>query len=214
MSRMRSSCVYEADADRVDAPLAEPAGRIRRVVVVERADLAAVDGEPAPDRPDPVGRHDPGRLHPEIAVAVAVRNGLAGDLEHVLVALGGDEAEVLDLPLEQLVGRNRRAVADGADGVATLAEGLEDLLDTGEESFGRVARRGGRLRRCELSGPFVDGDDVGERAPRVDADPDSPRHHTPRRVAVSPSQTTPRFRRAGKACRCSAARFVRAVGHC
>ena len=78
----------------------------------------AVDGEPAADGPDPVGGHDPVGLHPEVGVAVAVGHRLAGDLEQELVALGGDEPEVLDLALEQLVGRDGGAVADRAHRVA------------------------------------------------------------------------------------------------
>ena len=84
-------------------------------VLVERPHLGAGEVEPAADSPDEVAGHDPVGLHPEVGVAVAVRHGLPGDLEHRLVALGGDVAEPVDLALEQLVGRDRGAVADRVD---------------------------------------------------------------------------------------------------
>jgi hypothetical protein len=53
---------------------------------------------------------DARRLHPEVAVAVAVGHALAGDLEQVLEPLGGDEADAADVAREQLVGGHGRAV--------------------------------------------------------------------------------------------------------
>ncbi len=102
--------VQEADAEGVDALVAEPARHRAGAVLVERAHLVAVDVEPALDALDQVARDDPVRLHPEVGVAVAVRHRLPGDLEHRLVAGVGDEAEPVDLALEQLVGRDRGAV--------------------------------------------------------------------------------------------------------
>ena len=110
--------VQEAHADRRDAALAEPAGGGHGVRLVEGADLVALEVHPAADGPHVVGGDDARRLDPEVGVAVAVGHRLAGDLEHELVALGRDEAEPLDLALEQLVRRDGRAVADGGDVVA------------------------------------------------------------------------------------------------
>ena len=54
------------------------------------------------------------------------------------------------------------------------AELVEDLRDAGEEALGRIARRRRRLRGRERAGRLVEGDDVGERATGVDADPQPP----------------------------------------
>jgi hypothetical protein len=95
---------------------------------------------------------------------------LASDLQDRLVALGGDEADPVELALEQLVGGHRRPVADRADRAAVQAQLAQHLLHAGEEAVGRVAgsRRG--LGGGDLAGLLVDGDDVGERAPGVDPD--------------------------------------------
>ena len=107
--------VQEADADRVDALVAEPAGHLDRAGLVEGTDLVTAEVQPAADGAHPVGGDDAGRLDPEVGVAVAVGHALPGDLEDELVALGGDQPEVADLALEQLVGRHRGAVADRLD---------------------------------------------------------------------------------------------------
>ena len=129
--------VDEADADRVDLTGPEPPRRSHRVVVVKRPDLAPV-GQPAPHRLDPIGRDDARRLHPEVAVAVTVRDRLPSDLEHVLVSLGRDEPEALDFALEQLVRRHRRAMADRADRPTVQTEPGKHLVDAGEETLRRV----------------------------------------------------------------------------
>ena len=124
-------------------------------------------------------RHDPVGLDPEVGVAVAVGHRLAGDLEHRLVALGGDVAQRVDLALEQLVGGHRGAVADRADRVAVALrqpEQAEHLVDAGHEPVGRVARRRRRLGGDQLAGVLVEGDDVGEGATGVDADADPAGH--------------------------------------
>src|SRR5699024_3280384 len=49
----------------------------------------------------------------------------------------------------------------------------EHLLDPGQETVGGVARGRRRLGGDQLARLFVEGDDVGERSARVDADSDS-----------------------------------------
>ncbi len=164
--------VQEAHADRGDVVGAEPAGGGHGIRFVEGAQLVALEVHPAADGAHVVGRDDARGLDPEVRVAVAVGYGLAGDLEHELVALGGDEAQPLDLALEQLVGRDGGAVADGGDVVAGRVEHAEDLLDAGDEPVGGVGGGARGLGGHELAGVLVEGDDVGERAPGVDADPD------------------------------------------
>jgi hypothetical protein len=63
-------------------------------------------------------------------------------------------------------------VRDGGDVVAGRAEHAEDLLDAGDEPVGRVGGGARGLGAHELAGVLVDGDDVGEGAPGVDAHPD------------------------------------------
>jgi hypothetical protein len=128
--------------------------------------------EAAAHGPHQVGRDDPRGLDPEVAVAVAVGHRLAGDLEHRLVALGGDEADPVELALEQLVGGDRRPVADGGDRLAGQAEHAQHLADAGEEALGGVGGGGRRLGGGGLPGLLVHRDDVGERPPGVDADAD------------------------------------------
>ena len=171
--------VQEADAQGGDALRLEPARDRAGTVLVEGPHLGAGEVEPAADALDQVTRDDPGRLHPEVRVAVAVGHRLAGDLEHRLVALGGDVAQGVDLALEQLVRGDRGAVADRADRVAVTlrkAQQPEHLVDAGHEPVGRVARRRGRLGGDEHAGVLVEGDDVGEGAAGVDADADPARH--------------------------------------
>src|SRR5690606_3564234 len=134
---------------------------------VEGADLAAVDGQAPAHRPYSVGRNDAVGLDPEVAVAVAVGHRLPGDLEHVLVALGGDEPEVLHLAFEELVGGHGGAVARRADRVTADAEQLEHLVHTGHEPLGRVRRCGRRLGGDQLAGVLVDGYNVGKGAAGV-----------------------------------------------
>ena len=84
-------------------------------VLVERAQFLAAEIQPAAGLAHAVERHDALRLHPEIRIAVALRHRLAGDLEDVAEALGDDQAERVDLALQQRVGRDRGAVRQAGD---------------------------------------------------------------------------------------------------
>src|SRR6516165_5883916 len=88
--------VQEADTDGVDAALGEEASGGQGLYVVEGLELDAGVVESAADGTHQVGRHDAVRLDPEIAVAIPVRHRLPGDLQHELVAVGGDETETCD----------------------------------------------------------------------------------------------------------------------
>ena len=165
--------VHQAHTQRADPLVAEPARDRARTVLVERADLVAGVGEPAPDRLHQVAGHDPVGLHPEVGVAVAVGHRLAGDLEDELVALRGDEPDRVDLALEQLVGGHRGAVADRTDRVPAAgrqSQQAEHLVDAGQEAVGRIGRCGRGLGGHQPAARLVEGDDVGERATGVDAD--------------------------------------------
>ena len=194
----------------------------RADVLVEGPDLGAGEVEPAADALDQVAGHDPRGLHPEVGVAVAVGHGLPGDLEHRLVALGGEEAEPVDLALEQLVGGDGGAVADRRDRVTVAggqAQQPEHLVDAGHEAVGGVARRRGGLGGDQLAGVLVEGDDVGERAAGVDADPDPSRvggamaHIQSRPPAPGPRHNVPTGRRfVGRSCQ-RRRRFPRLAGN-
>ncbi len=164
--------VQEADADRRYPPVAEPPSHFDGPGLVEGPDLVALEIEATTDRLDEVCGHDARRLDPEVRVAVAIRHRLPGDLEDELIALGRDEAEPLDLALEQLVRRDGGAVRDRGDILTGRAHEVEDLADAVDETVGGVARRRWRLGGDELTRLLVQGDDVGERPTRVDADPD------------------------------------------
>src|SRR6476646_7913193 len=102
--------VHEADTNRVDAALGEEASGGNGLYIVEGLELDAGVVESAADGAHQVGRDNALRLDPEVAVPVPVRHRLAGDLQHELVAVGGDEAETRDTLFEQLVGGDGRAV--------------------------------------------------------------------------------------------------------
>ena len=164
--------VQEADTDRVDAALGEEASRGNGLCLVERLELGAGVVESAANGAHQVGRDDAVRLDPEVAVPISVRHRLPGDLQHELVAVGGDETEARDPPFEQLVGGNSRAVADRRDDALIGLDHPEHLHDAKEESLSRIGRR----RRClggnDLAGVFIDRDDVGKRPAGVDSDAD------------------------------------------
>ena len=167
--------VQERHADRVDAAASEPACDVTRAGFVELADLGSGEVEAATDSADQVPGHDARRLDPEVGVAVAVGDALASDLEHGLVALGGDEAESPYLALEELVRGDGRAVTHGGERLALprlKSQQREHLLDAGHEAVSRIVGRGRGLGGDELAGVLVQGDHVGEGASRVDADPD------------------------------------------
>ena len=155
----------------VPSPANPPAGCHFHTRCWKAQDVCTKDTPELEDRPDGVGRHDARRLDPEVGVAVAVRHRLARDLKQELIALGGDEAQPVELGLEQLVGGHRGAVRDRGDVLAGRAEQLEHLVDAVDEAVGRVARRGRGLGRGDRPGVLVEGDHVGERAARVDGEP-------------------------------------------
>ena len=164
--------VQEADTNRVDAALGEEASRGDGLCLVERLELGAGVVESAADGAHQVGRDDAVRFDPEVAVPISVRHRLPGDLQHELVAVGGDEPEARDPPFEQLIGGNGRAVADGRDDALIGLDHPEHFHHAEEESLGRIGRRRRCLGRNDLAGVFIDRDDVGKRPAGVNSDAD------------------------------------------
>src|SRR5690606_10505120 len=109
---------------------------------------------------DEVAPHDAVGFDPEVRVAVAVRHGLPCDLEDRLVAVVGDESDVLDLAFEQLVRGDGRAVTDRGDRVTARREArtLEYLVDPCHEAIGGVARRRRRLGGDQFTRLLVERD--------------------------------------------------------
>ena len=159
------------------ATASTPAGTSGSVVDVERLELGAVGVEPAAAPPSAVAaRHE--RLGPVGPRVVERRPVLAGDLDHVGEALGGDQRDPGAPPLEQGVGGDR-----GAVGRATPAGR--------RRRAGRRPRRRARLarvarRRRHLGDRAVGGDEVGERAAGVDPDPHE--HRLSRRPGGAPAR--------------------------
>ena len=105
-----------------------------------------------------------------------LRPRLVADLERVAEAARGDEQRALAAPLEQRVGRDRRAHLDGAD------RALRDRLARGEteEAADRLDRRvvierafGEELARMQPPARIA-ADDVGERAAAIDPEVPAP----------------------------------------
>ena len=139
--------------------------------LVERPELRAAEVEPPADLAHELHRHDALGLHPEVRVAVALGHRLARDLEEMPEALGDDEAERLDLALEQRVGRHGRAVRQAGE-VRRRAPGLRRgcALTPWTSPIAGFAGVLGTFVTSTLPGGAVHRDDVGERAAGVDAD--------------------------------------------
>ncbi len=137
---------------------------------VERRDLAALVIDAAAHLDHTLERDDPLGLDPEVRVAVAVGNRLARDLQHVPEAAGDDQPQASEATLEHGVGRRRRAVHDGRDLVQGEPALRRDLAHPVHEPGRGVVGGGRRLGHDRRARPLVDGDDVGERAARVDRD--------------------------------------------
>jgi hypothetical protein len=127
--------------DRGNAAIPQEPDRRDGGILVERPDLASGGVQPAADGTHQVGGHDPGRLHPEVGVAIAFGDGLAGYLQDRLVALGGDQPERAHGALQQLIGGDRGAVPDRLDRRRVGAEQLQRGGHARHEGERRVVRR-------------------------------------------------------------------------
>ena len=160
---------------------------VRRVTVgVQQADghrsrLQRADGIGEPGRvreraQHAVGPHALGRADPPLrwderrrmrgAEAVEVGARLAPELDEVLEALGRDEHRARSAALEQRVGRDGRAVREGADVLRSRSRPFQRGADGGEHALGLVLRSGRRLGADQSPVDCQDG--VGERSSDVD----------------------------------------------
>src|SRR4051812_12265232 len=103
--------MHQAYADGADVLLAEKMNGRPDAGFVKRAQLVALEVEPAPGLSDETQWHDSVRLHPEVRISITLGYRLAGDFQDVPKALGDNQPERVDLPLQQSIGRNRRAMS-------------------------------------------------------------------------------------------------------
>ena len=102
--------VQKADGDGFDAFLAQLAGYLAQGVFVERCKLCAAGVEALGHAKTAVARHErPGFFKLQVVEGGA---NLAGDLQHVAEALGGDKAGRRDLAFDDGVGGDCGAVDD------------------------------------------------------------------------------------------------------
>jgi hypothetical protein len=102
---------------------------------------------------------------------VEVVADLAADLDRVTKALGGDQADLGALSLDDGIGNQGRSMHDGAhrgDDGLRFAEKAGDALDDGETG---ITRRCQALARVDELLVAIDEHEIGERAPDVHPDP-------------------------------------------
>ncbi len=107
--------MHQAHAHGTDAVAAEGLRGATHARLVERPQLLAAEVQAAADLAHIAQRHDALGLHPEIRIAVAFRHRLPRDLQDVPEALRHDQPQRADLPLQQRVGGDRRAVGETRD---------------------------------------------------------------------------------------------------
>ncbi|MCY1459345.1 hypothetical protein D9M71_768130 [compost metagenome] len=83
-------------------------------------------------------------------------------MQHLLVALGGHQADLGAAAGQDGVGRDRGAVHHRADLGGIDARGLADLLDAIEHGDGGIVRRGRHLGGIAVTCDVVDQEQVSE----------------------------------------------------
>src|SRR6185503_13073232 len=169
----------EADRDRLYALAEQLADRGLGFLLVELDHDFAEAVDALGDAADQALRHDRRglgglrKMHHLADVAPAVAARAAHDVDRVLVAARGDEADPGAALLDDGVGAHGRAVRQEGDIAAELAELEAERLGARAERVHHAARevrrRRGHLGGEELAGAVHDRA-VGERAADVDAD--------------------------------------------
>ena len=160
--------VHQADGQRLDPPRLEVAELLAQIVLVQLAnDLAA--GAGALLRLDSeLQRRQRLGLGPDDPAGEDAGHEGAGDLQHLPVALRGDEADPGALALQDGVGGNRRAVHHVSDCGRLDAGVIAHPLDAAEHADRGIVRGGGHLRAEGAAARFVDQQEIGERAADID----------------------------------------------
>ena len=163
--------IDQADGDRLDAGVLQRPQLRADLVLVQRTDLVAVgvhsagNGNRVLERGERLGfgPHDPCRQ--------SAGHEAARDLHDIAIALGHDQPDARALPFEHGVGRDRRAVEEELDLGRIDARFLRDRSDPGEDPFRAVCGSRWRLLAPEFARFVVEQQEVGERAPHIDAQP-------------------------------------------
>ena len=164
--------VQVAHGHRLDPLAREDANGRAQGAAREWCRHAAVGADALAHRQAQVARHQRDRRR--LAQRVAVVLEPLAHLQDIAVPLGGEQAELRALALQQRIGRDRGPVDDApgrAEERAPIdAEGVGEQLQPVEHADGLVPRRRGGFRGRDPP-LVVDGDKIGERAADVDTDP-------------------------------------------
>ena len=176
-----------AHGDRLDAVRDEGLSRALDGRLVERDEDRAVGGDPlAHLLAQGAGNEEDRRLGLEDEV-VHGAPFLATDLEHVLEAGRGEEADLGPLGLEHRVGRDRGAVDEASDRARVDLPGGSHEVDGGLDPRARVMARRRNLDQAQ-GALRVAAHHVREGAADVDADLETVRH-VPALLAPRPTFT-------------------------
>ena len=170
MSRI---CVSVKQAN-ADGPNFLPREKLRRLAnarLVQRAHHGPSMIEPFGDLPDERQRHDPIRLDPEIRIAVALRDALPCDFQHVTKARRDDQAQRAEAVFQHRVGGDRGSVTERGYVRRLRAHYFADRRHPLNQRMGRMVGRARHLGGGDGSARAIKRDDVGERTAGVDADP-------------------------------------------
>ena len=169
------------DADRVDLVGDQLLGGRHDLMLVERQDDVAELVDALGDAMGAAARHQRigmvmGHGMQPVGIGI-VGPGLqaAAHQDHVLEALGGDQAEPAAGARQQRVEHAGAGIEHHVDAGEQVfqrdAPGIGGILGRGEEALGLVLRRGRRLADLEVA-VLIDKDRVGHGAAGVDADDD------------------------------------------
>ena len=152
--------MQQADADGANAARAEITRGFVHAGLIERAQFKSAKIQPAAGLTD------------ELAVEERCRvltARLTRDLEDVPETGVNDQAERIDLALQQRVGGNRGAVGKARNMVGGGARTGENLLHTTQQADGWICRGACYLSDLCGAGDDVDRNDIGECAAGIDA---------------------------------------------
>jgi hypothetical protein len=138
-------------------------------LLVERPQLLAAEVQTAADLAHKVQRHDAFRFHPEIGIAIAFGDRLAGDFDDVPETSRDDQAERADLSLQQGVGGDRRAVGEPCDVIGPVAGLRKDRPHPPHEPDRRISRRARDLGDSHGARAAIDRNDIGESSAGINA---------------------------------------------
>ena len=178
--------VQEDDCRRGDALGLQPRCGREHGLFVERNAHAAVDGHPLRHLQAQAARHQGRRLDDADVVELVL--ALAPDLERVAETLGRDEPGRCALALDQRVAEQRGGVHQPADVGWRNRAFAQQPVDPRHDAARGVVVRGQLLAADLAAGLSVVDNDIGERAPDVDPQPEPLRHHRPN---VQPIRSKP-----------------------